>query len=767
MVQPLWVLVLALVGVVLESVAAHGQENFGGFCGGGDGTPTCAIGICSSHSLCGPCEVGTCETSLACSLDGTNTICAGSDLERRLKQKLPLRESEAPTSTSPTLTENDYYCTGKCTCAANFCNSDNDCGGGREYCQGGNVSSMFGYNMTTACSGTCVPALQLDACGAGLCTTDVDCGSENKTCLNLVGEECGGFCNGLASTVSHDRHEISIPSACPDRSCSSDSECKTGNEFCLDFNSKVPCSGTCATTTTLDARSSCMMNTCSVNRDCIEPLEFCSQAQEGTRCSGLCIPMEIEEEEESSTRTSTITNPFMNSNDFLMTTNEGVFQVTGCAIGACSSDSDCSADSEFCFVSADSPSCSGVCLPLEEIEVNGSCTLSSCTFDEDCNTGLETCVGGGSVFTPCSGSCLLLDIEEEGDDSLVVVSECSNSTCRSDLDCITELEVCDGMDTQNNDTCSGVCISIDGQLCPLESCNSDDDCIDLTAVCQNATDNFTCSGTCESIQCPVTDEEVQSCSMDNDCLSGLESCQGFDLQFACSGTCSILAGECPEEVCSSDADCSDGVVCRNIDEEDPTCSGTCRSFSSCGGLTCSTDGDCRPGLESCEGESDFSCSGNCTPVECPVFLSCGRDADCQEGLEQCQDFDGVTSCSGVCLIPSCREVGSENSCSQNSDCNGLEFECIGFDGERACTGQCVRMPCPGETCSTTSECIDGQKCSGADDNEPCSGSCETFSLRFRNYRGEQLPNFGKGFDFGTLFFTKRTVFVNKRRSNND
>lgn len=320
------------------------------------------------------------------------------------------------------------------------------------------------------------------------------------------------------------------------------------------------------------------------------------------------------------------------------------------------------------------------------------------TTDTEC-TGIpciinEDCAGLGlieCVFNPtCGGGECKIAPLDEGETTNIVGENCGPFNCT------------EGNFTTGNNT-SG---------CDVGSpCSNDFDCIPGIEICNSA------CGVCQSVSLDGSDEcTLGSCRNSTDCQN-----QGFAPSDECIGI-------------------TPGV---NLTE----CSGVCATPNKTVACTVGGPETCKKGLETCENDQ-------CAPIKCESVFSCGQDSDCFEGLETCQGFDGETACSGQCvLISGC----NEGSCSTSIDCpsDGVTtFECVGFDGNAACTGSCEAMKCPGQTCTDSTECADGQKCSGSNGVDLCSGVCQTFSLRFRNYRGFRLPHFGKGHDFASLFASR-------------
>ncbi|MDI7269895.1 MAG: hypothetical protein QME96_18035 [Myxococcota bacterium] len=301
-------------------------------------------------------------------------------------------------------------------------------------------------------------------------------------------------------------------------------------------------------------------------------------------------------------------------------------------------------------------------------------------------------------------------------------------------------------------------------------CTIDDQCTVAGEVCDTSRCDSCCPGAppgsaCIAMCCGrcVTDTRPD-CSSDSECREGVQWCEGGKCVPCDNPICDIdcVAGmvparngcqpcECaPYGPCMSDDQCGAGEVCDTSGclsccpdaGPDVVCIAAC-----CGmcvpdpGPECSSDSDCRVGLEWCEGGRCVPCDNSgevcdigcpaglvpprngCQPCRCASYLPCTGDRQCDEAsgevcdLSEClsccpdagPDVDCITMCCGRCA------AGARYPCEHHGEC--------AFGAEWCIDGVCAPCDNSGLACLIGCVLVDPihgcQPCRCASGYTPC------------------------------------------------
>jgi hypothetical protein len=530
------------------------------------------------------------------------------------------------------------------------------------------ILGIVGLAVLLAACGEDQPVTQSKTCtqpNPQGCNSDTDC-SDGQRCL--PSESCQPSLCACDETSG----EWECTADCgggvcgspEEKSCSEDSDCVEGAEWCIEGSCQAcvddPCKIACEEGTELYVRNGCHVCECVPMPECPAPRP------------GGCVQKGCPEGEVCDT-------------------------TQGCTSSSCT----CTETGWLC-----TPDCNGgICVPAG----------ASCASDSDCVNGEEWCTEGHCV--PCDNSGLLCDLACEQYEER---NGCFPCRCAETPQC-----------TEPNPAGCVVTGCDDGEVCdPRQGCTS--------SACDCMDGEWVCTPDCAGGLCMPAGA---ACERDADCAFGSQWCvDGACVDCDNSGTACFLActeGEeleerngchpcncVPVNECQSDADCSEGV-CQPGQQclmmcplGDPSCCYGNQCVPGSGGA-CSSDSDCEPGKEWCEGGRCVTCDNSglqcklgceegeelevrneCHPCNCVPISDCRSDADCGEGLI-CQPGQ---ECVFICPAgdPSCcfgnRCVGGSGAlCTTDEDC--------GFGAEWCEGGRCVTCDNTGELCDLA--CTEG------------------------------------------------------------
>lgn len=367
----------------------------------------------------------------------------------------------------------------------------------------------------------------------------------------------------------------------------------------------------------------------------------------------------------------------------------------------------CENDSNYCTI--EHCSGEGACVPLDDVECEGSTGVCDAGFNCDPSTGTCFDLPDPPLGTPC-----------DADGNLCTIDQCNGSgTCvpNTTVSCTGPIGPCDGGNVCNPNTgeCdplpdppAGTTCDRDNDLCTIDQCDGAGVCIFI--------DDVTCAGPnppCEggemcvpaTGQCAALPDAPNGtvCELDEN-LCTIDLCNGQG-QCQHDGNVTCQAAKPP---------CESGAVCNpdtgNCDAlpDAPTSTQCERDGNLCTQDHCNGKGQCvllsnvtcQPASLPCEaGEVCNPTTGNCDDnPDAPMGTVCGNDGD------QCTfDFcNGDGSCihpdngqCGACCLPSsCAEgytqvgcsaaggshLGPNSNCVGDNDQDGIDDAC-GVTGE--------------------------------------------------------------------------------------
>ncbi|MBI4509734.1 MAG: carboxypeptidase regulatory-like domain-containing protein [Deltaproteobacteria bacterium] len=426
-----------------------------------------------------------------------------------------------------------------------------------------------------------------------------------------------------------------------------------------------------------------------------------------TQSFGECMPMACDPQHQCPTGfyCGNVDGTFGASPDGSRTTDSATGGSTGVDAGVppppppgSDPTSTCPADDPLCKDQGTMPGGSGQCIcydlatcgptcagddqcPAGFVCANGHCAIHRCLNESSCPLGKvcgvteagRACVDRGS--NPAGASC-------------VSSSECDTAYCRA-----------------------GTCAQSCGKTA---DCPSGKECIGGEWVgycdigsCGCGPDEMCLFGRCEA---GVT------CAIDSDCPNG-GACWGG----RCKDPCTV-SGDCAaDEVCMNDATKGARLFCTNLHEGGAAvyCREEGREFGCSADKWCNAfNGQCMTGTPCAEWEANSCPDGqSCQAGTCRA--SCHVTGDCREGEICVRGYrDSSLFCASVsenwCKSP----TGESPGCSAESWCNPAIGQCMtGTPCEEwqpnSCpTGQvCVAGACM-VTCSASTECPDGEECTG-------------------------------------------------------
>lgn len=382
---------------------------------------------------------------------------------------------------------------------------------------------------------------------------------------------------------------------------------------------------------------------------------------------------------------------------------------------------------------------------------------SACTSDADCSGDTDLCLSDPGGFLPdgyCSISCL--DGTACPDGSTCLQLDRTQAYCFDDCNPDAEVREC-----RERYGCSRAGPSFPAQVC-IGGCVDDSDC--ATGLrCDPASD---AAGACYSPDANLGDECVgnESCPMGGFCYA--ESFGGWPGGACTAFGCDLAANDCPGDAeclpspfgggggglcvdgCVTDADCrvADGYACRpsSADQTRMACQAACTSDAQCSGGSV-----CNPALGTCDapftpsqlgqmcnrrtggctGGSCLTESGNGFPGAYCAYVGCtvGDDTTCPTGGACSPSVGGLGICLRACTASTdCRtgyrcgpvDPSSETStnacvpgCTAHSDCANEGFQCN--PGTGLCTVP-FELPRLGEPCAVASDCPGGRCLTEAD-----------------------------------------------------
>ena len=671
------------------------------------GAPSCASG---SQTLAAACNgAGTCTT-------GATTPCA------------PFVCGATACKTT---------CTVDADCASGFC-SGGQCSGkignggactkGTECASGSCVDSVC---CNTACTGLCQgcsaakkgagadgacgpieaaadPDNECPAQAVSTCGTDGACNGSGACRLYVAGSQCGaGQCDGTTQKAPASCNGVGAcsqgastscspyvcgPSVCKS-SCAGDSDCISGH-FCSG-GACVPKFGNGAACSSASqcSSSSCVDSVC-CNTSCAAACQACSAVRKGSGSDGTCGAIAAGTDPDSdcadqgaaSCGTSGVCDGASSCQKYGPSTSCGA---ASCASGVQKAASTCNG-SGTCTAGASSSCGLYLC--------GGTACRATCDVNSDC---VDTAY--------CAGKeCVAKKVLGQG---CATAAQCGSGVCADSVCCESvcggSCVACVGSKTGASD---GKCAAIIPATDPdaectdqgAASCGANGLC-DGVGACQRYPSGTTCVGaTCSS----GTQTSVRTCNGLGTCSTGLTAACA---PYLC-GTSACATS------CSADAQCTSGSYCSS-----PSCVTKKANGAACTGGNQCTSGSCTDGVccnvacagscQACSAAKTGGTSGTCANVpggadpdnECTDqgAATCGLDGSCS-GAGACGRYAAGTVCSGASCVSGTQTAAS--TCNGSGTCNpGGTSACAPYNcGTSACV----------TTCSTNSDCVSGNYCTG-------------------------------------------------------
>ncbi|MGC4070716.1 MAG: hypothetical protein QM784_39800 [Polyangiaceae bacterium] len=547
------------------------------------------------------------------------------------------------------------HCTDK---AKNGDETDQDCGGSCNPCEGGEKCEANKDCESTVCSGgTCTAASCSDGvknqgevdkdcgdpagvckrCTAGqVCTENLGCESQNCKDGRCAEPSCSdGVRNGTEGDVDCGG---SCPNRCEDaKKCRDMTDCKSG--VCLNDTCAAPtcndsvkngtetgkdCGGPCATKCAVDQG-------CATNADCVS--NSCS--------GGVCVDPSCSN----------------NTKDGTETDKDCGGSCKACDDGsACLSGSDCASARCVGKVCA-SVSCNDLTVNgLEsDVDCGGDC-VTKCAIDQKCLRNADCASGkcnGGLCQTPSCTDSVRNDVETDVD--------CGGAICVA-----AKLTCANGKRCQVDDDCTSHVCNAGTGLCQAQSCtdnrlNQNETDVDCGGSCGGCATNKKClvGGDCTDKVCGSN----HTCSLPS-CTDEVKNGQegGKDCGVACAGQCKTPPCDCAVgSTCNNNEDCAEKICgssgfclppsctdkAQNGTETDTDCGGSCTTKCAAG-QSCSVTSDCAQTI------ANTLCTNKiCTPPGCTDKIKSGQETD--------------VDCGG----PQCTPCALDKTCKVDSDCDPI------------------------------------------------------------------------------------------------
>ncbi|MFT7622446.1 MAG: hypothetical protein ACI9WU_001619 [Myxococcota bacterium] len=702
-------------------------------CGDADGctaAPACVDGACLAAEgddcaslASGPCQVGVCDQDAGeCTLfdiaNGEPCVDDGDQCNG-----VEVCQSGECISGQPLSCDDDNACTADSCDPASGCVFTADVGAP---CSDGNVCS---HGDACDADGTCAPGDNVCAC-----ESDADCASvgdlcdaalvcSNQECVpgkgNPVacndGDECTtGGCDPATGECEYkptfaacdDGDPCTAGDQCGADGCEGKAKKCDDGDPCTDGDTCDPQSGEC-----IDGTYTC--DACATADDC-PALPACGG--EYTCDNGSCLiavgsvvncdnlsPLPCHAVGCDAATNSCVQKPVGDGT----TCDDGnsCTQADACADGNCNSGAPLPCgDGDPCTEDACTPG-SGC--------VNTPKSGTSCDDGNACTTG-DACING-----QCDGSAPV--ICDDG-------NACTKDSCDAALGCLFEVvsgaECSDDDGCTTGDACSDLGVCVPGpNTC---GCSSDVDCVDDDNLCNGVPvcQNSECVGPAGSdVICVTTSLDpckVSVCNPANgqcedaDAKNGTacddnDQCTGGDL--CTSGTCSGIGIACDDgNACTADS-CVAGQGCVSVPAE-----GDCDDGNAC------TEGETCSG-SSCAGGAPIDCTdGNlCTADSCLPATGCKYS----DAVGACSDGDACTG-NDACISGTCtgstKACGDGNPCTDDS-CDAASGNCV--NAEAACDDA---NPCTTDSCAPETGCA--HTALVCNDDDPCTDdSCDPASVK--------------------------------------
>lgn len=295
-----------------------------------------------------------------------------------------------------------------------------------------------------------------------------------------------------------------------------------------------------------------------------------------------------------------------------------------------------------------------------QVCLNGKCGVVECESLSDCGSK-QVCIAdpSGSAAKVCTGLQCSTSAECTGG------AQCVNGICEGGtvIGGCSAASPCPGGQTCNSAT--GKCESTTPGASVCTACTAESDC-GAGAACVTLGNGKFCALTCEG---------------NGDCDAG------FTCTTASGSTAKVCAPgtfECGG--CLAGTACDSGKHCNADSGECVADKANCE--------TCTTDGECGPGMRCLSKGSARSCVPECTTAACPGNSTC-KDLD--GGVKACE----WTNDGACCLGDSCNNTdpcaacgGATPKCKDNSSC----VECLSdLDCLDASKKRCVNNVCSADT----------------------------------------------------------------------
>jgi hypothetical protein len=684
-------------------------------------TDQCLSGLCVDGVCCDKACAGQCDACNVPTSQGTCTNVGGNGFPAC----------------------NGYLCSGSSPNCPASCTSDAQCQASYYCATGGTCQPQKMKGQTCSLTGDCAVPGNCRECATGNCVDtyccDTPCAGNCDVCNGAVPGTCSQLAAGSAGTPSCSPYVCSGSAASCPSSCTSDSQCASGNY----------CSGTACVPLLALGRSCSTGNQC-VSTFCANGV-CCSAACNGNcqqcntttgQCQNItgpgnpsCAPY-VCSGASGGCPSSCTTDALCASTDYCNGTSCVMKLATGstcsganqCASGFCSDgsccDKACAGGCDVCAISLGATA-DGTCTIITTgTGMNPSCAPKTCVNGVGGNCpGACTDDTGCTPTTYCdtSGACL----PQLGNGSVCSrARQCTSGNCVDGYCCDTACA--GGCDVCNQPGSTGTCTKVSagtvGQnpSCGNYLCGGGASCPTTCATDSNCATGTWCSGN----QCVAPLAQGTACTRARQCATGF-CASGFCCNSACAGgcnTCSATAGTCTVLAQGAAGNGCGSYLC---DGTNGICPMSCTLDGDCALGSFCNSGSCAPSFaagSACTGARQ--CSSNvCLNGVCCAGACGGSAGPCQN----CSNPTGacVSSAAGSPGAPPCSPYLCSGSATCPTSCAG-DANCIATDWCNA--GACVARQINGAPCSAPDQCASGLCANGFCCNAMCNDGCDRCDL---------------------------------------